>query len=303
MSAHKLNINTLIVLNTLLKEKHITRTGQLLGLTQSAISASLQKLRLNYNDELLVRVGNQMQLTELAKTLAPKVARIVEDATDALNCSNEFNPATTNRNFTIAGANYILDWIAPKLSERFETEAPNASLTLHEATMEEDSNDVASGKIDYLIVYTDNEPPQLKQRILEVDQFVVVMSKHNPLAKQTLTLRDYQNASHVWTSYRKHSGETHIELDHKKAGIDITPSIIVSNPHSALEVINNSDKILLLGKKNLQRYQSQFNICYKTAPFPIEERSTKGYWASFLTNYSWHQWLRKEIMSTFGLPA
>lgn len=299
MNLNKLNIQSLIVLSVLLKEKHITRTSQRLGLTQAAVSAALQKLRLTYNDELLVRVGNTMQLTELAHTLAPKVAKVVEEAKEILTYASDFNPATTNRVFTIAGANYILDWLAPKLSSRFESIAPNASLILHEAKMEEDGQDVISGKIDYLIVYSDNEPLQLKQKALETDEFVVVMSTNNPQAKQELTLQAYQNASHVWTSFRKSSGETFIELDHKKAGLEITPSIVVSNILSALEIVNSSNKLLLLGKTNVSRYKDLFNICTKPAPFHIEPRCTKGYWASFLDNYSWHQWLRNEITSLF----
>ncbi len=299
MNLNKLNMNSLIVLNVLLKEKHITRTSQRLGLTQAAISASLQKLRQTYNDELLVRVGNRMQLTELAQTLAPKVAKIVEEAKDVLTYSGDFDPATTDRTFSIAGANYILDWLAPKISKRFDNTAPNASIILHEAKMEEDGQDVTSGKIDLMIVYSDNEPPQLKQKIFETDEFVVVMSNKNPLASQELTLQDYQQASHVWTSFRNGSGGTFIEMDHKRASVSITPTIVVSNLLSALEIVNESNKLLLLGKKNVERYQSQFDICTKPAPFHIEPRSTKGYWASFLDQYSWHQWFRKEILDMF----
>ncbi len=292
-------MNSLVVLDALLQERHITRTSERLGVSQAAISAALQKLRSSYNDELLVRSGNKMILTELAQELLPRVGGLVQEAKELLVHTSDFEPLTTKRNFCIAGANYIIDWLAPQLTKRFATIAPHASLTFRDATMQDDVQDVSSGKIDLLVVFSRNEPENLKCKTYETDEFVVVMAQDNPLAKNELTKEDYINSPHVWTAYKKKSGDTFLEQDNKRAGVNITPSVVVVNVRSALDIVSNSGSLLLLEKKLVERYAKDFNICTKPVPFAIDSRTTKGYWAGFLTNYAWHRWLREEVQKIY----
>src|SRR3546814_12415889 len=65
-----LNLNLLVVLDALLREKSVTKTAERLNVTQPAISAALQRLREYLEDPLLDRNGRLLELTHRAKFLA-----------------------------------------------------------------------------------------------------------------------------------------------------------------------------------------------------------------------------------------
>ena len=75
---HNLDLNLLKLLHHVLTTRHLVKAAEQLHVTQSAVSHALKKLRHFFDDELLVRVGNSMQLTPLAISLKPKVTRIMK---------------------------------------------------------------------------------------------------------------------------------------------------------------------------------------------------------------------------------
>ncbi|MBB3101061.1 DNA-binding transcriptional LysR family regulator [Actinoplanes campanulatus] len=70
----RLDLNLLVALDVLLRERSVTRAAERLDLTQPTLSASLRRLRRHVKDELLVRVGNRNELIPLGVVLAPLVA-------------------------------------------------------------------------------------------------------------------------------------------------------------------------------------------------------------------------------------
>lgn len=96
-----LDLNLLVVLDVLLSEKNVTRAGERLFLTQSAVSGALSRLRDFFGDQLLIPSGQRMILTPFAQRLVGPVRAILK-TTDELICdSGTFDPATSTRSFTI----------------------------------------------------------------------------------------------------------------------------------------------------------------------------------------------------------
>ena len=83
MRFRKLDLNLLVVLDALLRERSVSRAAQHLNLTQPAVSSALARLREFFNDDILVMQGKRMESTALAEQLASKVRQIL-DATDSL---------------------------------------------------------------------------------------------------------------------------------------------------------------------------------------------------------------------------
>src|SRR5258708_12763461 len=69
MRYHKLDLNLLTALKALLTERNVTRAGESVHVTQSAMSGILARLRDYFGDPLIVQVGRNMELTPLAETL------------------------------------------------------------------------------------------------------------------------------------------------------------------------------------------------------------------------------------------
>src|SRR5690349_1465811 len=97
---------SLPVLRALLRERNVTRAAATVGLTQSAASQALARLRRRFGDELLVRVGRSYELTPLAQGLLERA----DEAFTALErvFQDPFDPATSTREFALALSDYSL---------------------------------------------------------------------------------------------------------------------------------------------------------------------------------------------------
>src|SRR3954467_2473671 len=102
------DLNLLLSLKVLLEEGNVTRAGQRLELSQPAMSASLARLRRRFDDELLVRAGREYELTPLARDLLPEVQHAVRVMSRALQLEAEFDPAESERTFSLSMSDYAI---------------------------------------------------------------------------------------------------------------------------------------------------------------------------------------------------
>ena len=102
-----LDLNLLVVLDALLSEKSVTRTGERIHLSQSATSGALSRLREYFKDDLLVPVGRKMVLTPLAEELAQPLRELLQQAEVVIRRKPAFSPESSERRFRIVMSDYI----------------------------------------------------------------------------------------------------------------------------------------------------------------------------------------------------
>jgi DNA-binding transcriptional LysR family regulator len=124
MSLRLLNLNDLVALDALLTEGHITRAAARSGISQSAMSHTLGRLRDVLGDPLLVRGRGGMVLTPRATRLAGVVRRSLAELEEALFDEPAFDPATSTRTFTIACVDVIAAPLLIPLTAVMERTAP-----------------------------------------------------------------------------------------------------------------------------------------------------------------------------------
>jgi DNA-binding transcriptional LysR family regulator len=110
------DLNLLISLRALLEEENVTRAGDRIGMGQSSMSTALSRLRTQFSDELLVRVGRDYELTPMARMLLPQVQLAIPLIENALGSGGPFDPATTSRQFTLM----MSDFASLELTKTFE---------------------------------------------------------------------------------------------------------------------------------------------------------------------------------------
>lgn len=106
MASGGYDLNLLVPLRALLEEANVTRAGQRVQMGQSSMSTALARLRTVFNDELLVRVGRDYELTPLARLLLPQVQETLPLIERVLAGEQEFVPASTRRSFTLMMTDY-----------------------------------------------------------------------------------------------------------------------------------------------------------------------------------------------------
>ncbi|WP_432496882.1 LysR family transcriptional regulator [Kineococcus auxinigenes] len=124
------DLNLLVPLDALLTERNVTRAGARIGVSQPAMSAALGRLRRQFDDELLVRVGSHYELTPLAEDLAGRVRDVLRMAEETLNPRPGFDPASSTREFNLISSDYAVAVLAPLFMARLRLHAPDVKVRM-----------------------------------------------------------------------------------------------------------------------------------------------------------------------------
>ncbi|MCF6376344.1 LysR family transcriptional regulator [Nocardioides KLBMP 9356] len=125
----RLDWNLVPALDALLQERNVSRAARRLGVSQSAASGSLARLRRHFNDELLVRRGTSYELTSTAQRLAPQVRVVVDTASSLLASTRAFVPEDSRREFTIISSEYGQTLVGAALLSRVGELAPGVRIS------------------------------------------------------------------------------------------------------------------------------------------------------------------------------
>lgn len=148
MNLRAVDLNLLVVLDALLREKSVSRAGEVVGLSQSATSAALSRLREIFHDPLLVRVGRGLALTTNAENLITPLTEALGKVQQTLMLQGGFDPRTDARTFTISASDYAVLVLLGPLIAKLAVEAPNVTIHLlprsrdREKTLHEDHVDL-----------------------------------------------------------------------------------------------------------------------------------------------------------------
>jgi len=190
------DLNLLRVFDVLLEEGNVTRAGARLGLSQSAVSHALNRLRHQLNDELFVRGPSGMRPTSRALEMGPQIHAAINQLQAAL-APPAFDPATTTRKFTLATGGYASAVLAPPLVARLATEAPMSELAIGEYAPE--SIDLLdSRQVDFVVGGVVAAPERFAREVLLTEELAWVVAATAPLARMNrVELADLAAVPHV----------------------------------------------------------------------------------------------------------
>lgn len=199
MNLSAIDVNLVVALDALLRERSVTRAAKRMGLSQPAMSHTLTRLREVLGDPLLVRVGRQMALTERAEALMGRVAGLVQDLEGLFGVNPApFDPAESARVFRIAAPDHLQFLLLPALHALAAQEAPR--VTLHVQPLEEARvvDALRSGEWDLVLGAPRAElPADVRRAEILRDRFVGLTRLHHPKARVRVDLETYLGLSHL----------------------------------------------------------------------------------------------------------
>lgn len=196
MHFHKLDLNLLVALDTLLEERSVSRAADRLNLSQSAMSSALSRLRDYFQDELLISVGRRMEPTALALSLEPSVREILQRIRTTLQARPTFDPATAQRRFRIMTSDYLVEVLLANVVRELATTAPGIQLQILP------SNEISfalflKGDVDLIIAPEDHTLSDHPRILLFEETFSCVVWAENPIANEPLTMEKWLGMTHV----------------------------------------------------------------------------------------------------------
>ncbi len=287
------NLNLLPILRELLRTRSVGRTAEIVGLSQSAVSAALARLRETYHDDLLVMVGRRMELTEKGAQLIEQTERACLEV-EALLRPPEFDPSEETRRFVVATADYVTFLLAPPLARLMAERAPHASVHFIDVPSDLQPQ-LVRGTVDLVVIPHDTAHP-LEERtssaLLFDDDMVVIASKRHRGFSGRLTREVYDASRHARFVMSPKNTATHQDVSFRELGIRQHDQIRVQQFLSLPAVVEASDCLALVQRRLAARFVRSYEIEIFEPPFDMPPLAITAFWGRAVDRDPAHAWFR-----------
>ncbi len=304
MNVGRIDLNLLVYLDILLRERNVTKAASQLGLTQPAMSNGLRRLRELFEDPILIRTSEGMTPTERALALQPIVRDVLATIDKAVQPQTEFTAADSTRVFRIMASDYAESTLIPQLLRHLREVAPGIILDIMTPS-DVSFLDVEQGKVDMVINRFDSMPQSFHQKDIWKDSFSCILSVDNPIL-EGFNLESYLNAQHVWVSktgmgvgvgMNPHDIQRLGWVDEVlgKQGRRRNITVFTRHYQAAMLLAEQKDLVVTIPSKAAQLQANNPRVVIKTPPFDIPAFELKMAWSPLLQHNPAHQWMRRLI--------
>jgi DNA-binding transcriptional LysR family regulator len=293
----QIDLNLLVAFESLFEERSVTVAAQRLYLGQPAMSAALGRLRILFGDELLIRVGREMQPTAKAIAIAPGIFAALHQIRQTIQSSQDFEPASDSRDFAIGSPDYASFVIIPKLLAHCQEVAPNLNFRMIEFEKDSIGNLLEQGTVDLALGVFQNPPRQTICVPLFQERFVGIARKNHPaLMRKTISLEVFANLAHALNTTRR---DAIGEVDYVLTAHDLQRRIALTVPHMlALPSIIASTDLVAAIPSRMACYFSKLNdIEIFELPIEIPNWTVSMLWSKLNDKDDASCWLR-QILQT-----
>lgn len=294
MNINGVDLNLLKAFDALVRERNVTRAAEGVGLTQPAMSNALSRLRHLFRDELLVRAPGGMAPTPRALALAGPIRTALDQIDQAVNFSAEFDPATTERAYTVAMNDYASLMTLPELMPVLKREAPGLDLRVISPPIDIAVEMMANDEVDMTVAVFDEHPPWMQTMVVADLDFVAVACKTNPSLKDGLDFDTYVEMGHVLISQR---GDPSGFVDKLLAERGKKRRVALTIPHFMVApfVLSNTNLVAVLGRRMAEMLTESADIGIWPLPFEFEPLQAELGWHDRFTGDPAHTWLRERV--------
>jgi DNA-binding transcriptional LysR family regulator len=296
------DLNLIKVFDALVREMSVARAARRLGVTPSAISHALGRLRVMLKDPVVVRSGRLLRLTPRALSLAPVAASMCEAARGLLADTPDTDPKLWQDTIRILGSDYALAaWVFPALLTA-RADAPGLRIAAISLDTAEWERQLIDGAADFAL--RDEQPanPKLRWIRLAQEHYAVVMRSGHPLSRGRLDLEMYCRAEHALVSVV--GGGFQGSVDAQLSGLGKTRNVIVSVPTflAGIDLVRKSNLLISMPHRLGQLYRGV--VVSRDLPIPSPSFDVTLVWHSRTDGSRPHAWFRALIkkLSTVGNP-
>jgi len=262
-----LDLNLLVALDALLTEANVSKAAQRLGLSQSATSNALQRLRLHFRDDLLVQIGRAMALTPLGNALLPGVRAVLMQIEAQVMSPTKFDAATSDRRVSIMASDYVTMVALHHGLSAIGRQAPRMRFEILPVS-ELPARSIEHGEIDLLImpdVYVSAGHPK---DVYFTDRYVCVVDASNRRVGNSLKFEQYLALRHVVVRFARGRQPTFEERFVERHGQTRNVDVIVPSFSAAPFFVAGTDRIATMHKRHAELAAASLGL--RIVPLPTE---------------------------------
>ncbi|WP_020159525.1 LysR family transcriptional regulator [Methylobacter marinus] len=290
------DLNLLLAFDVLMQERNVTRAAERMFVTQSAMSHTLHRLRQQLDDPLLVKTPNGMQPTDRALALVEPVRNLLREMERLLEPPQAFDPASSQRRFTLAATDYMEFLLLPDLSRLIEQAAPGVDIHIKRTESAFPMMQLENGSLDVVLGFASVlEPPaHLICEHLFKDRMACAVRKNHPKISANPILEHYLDAPHMLIS---RTGSQVGVIDAKLAELGLERRIKLIVPHflSAPLIVTQTDMILSLPYRLAVAFSKMVALNILPVPLDLPDYDLVMIWHPLREKDPAHCWLREQI--------
>jgi DNA-binding transcriptional LysR family regulator len=295
-----LDLNLLPVLVSIYEQGSVTAAAQHLGMSQSAVSTALAKLRARYGDPLFHRVGHGMQATARMRGLIEPLRDALSRVDGTLESEAGFNPRTTQHTFTFAMTDLGEMVFMPKIQRRIRQLAPHASMRSVAASAPQIARGLETGEIDLAVGYfPDLREKSFQEKHLFFHHFVCLLRANHPITATTLSLAQFLSLEHA-VVYG--AGRSYEIVERFLKSKKIHRRVVLQTPHfmSIPFIIAQSDLVVTVPHAVGMFVKSMhMNIRIAQPPLRTPRIDLKQHWHRNFQRDPKSRWLRELVATLF----
>ena len=295
MNINSIDLNLMIAFDALITLRHVTKAGEAIGRSQPAMSNALARLRIVFQDQLLIKSGNHMKPTPRAMELLPQIQAGLNQLETAINGNIKFNPSETNRNFTLAMVENAAFILLPLLTPYLFKNAPNIKIDIIGVNNIKGTQLIETERCDMAIDLSPKTYSRsLKKAPLYTEKFVCMTRTGHPILSLEPTLENYLSFKHIAVHPNEGSDSS---VDNALKLISKPRHVAIKSPYSLIVnlMLDESNLVATLPERNALFFSNRQNLTVFNVPFRIPTFNINMLWHSRLNDDPAHKWLRMII--------
>ncbi len=258
----RLDGGLLLVFRELLRTRRATVTGERLGLSQSAISHALNRLRDLFDDQLFVRRPHGFEPTVRALELGPQIDLLIEIAGQALSPLGGFDPASSTRMFSFSAPEFVTGLVGAQLINRLRTRAPGVCFAIGHIAEDDAYRSLRQGQIDFALGRFGAARPGFVTEPLYEDVYCVVAREGHPAIHGAIDADGWRNTGHIYAWSQS-------ETVPSEAGKARDVAMLAAVPHwlTVLMLVASTDGVATCPRRFAQRHAARLGLQVLDPPF------------------------------------
>lgn len=198
----RMDLNLLLVFQCLMNERSVTKAANALFLTQGAVSASLRKLRLAFNDELFTRGSHGMTPTHRALEIAPQISEALKSISALVTSEQDFDPARSSRVFRIALSDDLETMLAKRMIRMADEQGWTISFSFYQTNSYLWPQSMVEHGADLVICSSPKFLSAMhKSQVLFSASYICVYDKQSSCFSTPISKQEYLHAQHGRVSF------------------------------------------------------------------------------------------------------
>lgn len=282
----QLDLNLLYIAESLYRTLNVSKTAIELGMSQSAVSHALAKLRYHFGDPLFVRVSKGMAPTDLAKELRSSIEAFSQQGRDLAQKKESFDPKKAKGRIVIATSDMFEILLMPSLLKKIQKLAPDLQVSIRPTGPDLPKEELENGSVDIALAgFFKNVPEGFYQRkVLDV-HFSTAYRKNHTTIKKPLTAKEYFEKSHALITIQ---GDFKDNFSRKRKFSYGTFSFT-----GMAWTLASSDFVLTAPTLLLEKYREYFPITIQKCPIEIPKAEIRMVWHGITHKDPIRQWFRE----------